>query len=259
MEAQRVLSEILAIENNDLPKLSIGNTGIPAPRSSPDAMRVLTDSEICESETDSLHAVISGGISDVTYNLIHKVEVALYKINTRIGSIGIGVRKLGDRFGERRMASNDLGGIRDDWTVKKRRIISRNRHEWVEGDLVDLDYSTVDYLVGRDSNDFAELTDVDAAIQPVYGNNDREYGHSISEQHVMPIADITELTPPQTIQKPVVRSDDLPSQPDRSPTVHQLFDNVFGNSEGEISFTNGPNRIGSSSPVYSIKKRCGKF
>ncbi len=65
--------------------------------------------------------------------------------------------------------------------MKKRRIISRNRHEWVEGDLVDLDYSTVDYLVGRDSNDFAELTDVDAAIQPVYANNDREYCHSISE------------------------------------------------------------------------------
>ena len=248
--AQSVLREIIDLERAELPSLTITSQLDPKPVGYPLEPTVHDDFDICESESEPMDSRVNSGLCDVTYREIHRVHDTLGAMEVQMKRIMGAVKSIQMPKREYPVDIVKMEGVREDWIVKRRRILHQNRAEWIESDLQD---------------DKLEL------IEKVYTNNQTldhypfEYGeaeihldsvnfHAVPSENTILQADGVDpqfvgITPPSTIQKGGHRVDIPPERERLGVEVQRLYDDVFGSTDPLVSTVENIPLRSNSSPV----------
>ena len=257
--AKSVLMEIINLENAEIPPLSVAPQTVARPTPLPqDTRRAPADSENCESDSVVEHQDVKNGLREEILKGMEQVESSIYSMNAVINRILVEMRK--NRVTKKELPGDvaEMGGIRDDWVVKKRRLITRSKASWIESERVgevcsdgkrpvseashSVDHSFIDYEINDDN--------------PVSKNPAILLSDSDEVQDEIQITTFAEITPPSTVHKLRQQPDKLPGHDLIDVEIRRLYEEAFGESvQGSTAETSVQPNSSTSPMVFNEETR----
>ena len=191
------------------------------------------------------------GMSEKIVRGMELVESSIHSMNAKINRILVELRKNRVTKSELPGEVAVMGGIRDDWVVKKRRIIDRNKVEWLESDRVAEIISVTNRTVSNSIHDM-DYPFID------YGTNDKQpdtenpvilLSDTDNEQPEIQKTTFAENTPPSTVHKGREQPDSLPGHDLMDVDASRIYDEAFGESVRGSREESPINRNSSASPI----------
>ena len=254
--AQIVLQEILNLEAVEIPALVINHPVDTQDADLQVTQNVPTNYDICESEGRSFDFDGTIGDCDVTFHEIHQVYDALGYMNLQMKRLVGAVKSIKSTRNEHQADYVKREGVREDWIVKKRRILSRRHTEWIESDFASRKSDEQQVILDKVLDEDDKFIDNGRDVIHLESDNTEYLRSENSVPHDEEINHLAELTPPSTVQKGGKITVDVTEPELIVGGVQGLFDDIFGDREVDQTILDTvPRHSNASTLVFNEESR----